>query len=175
MKSYWFFIFIFLLFFSVIVFFLSLWDIIFNKNFLTLNTMLYGILFGLSILFLLFPAIKRKYHRDYISTFKKTLYGRLYHFKCPHCNGFFAIKESMYTTKGKTVITCPDCGRLGRIQPDPPMIIGGIPENKSKNIVFQCLQCGESLKLWAEGSELYPSLRVFSCPFCGENKPLRKI
>jgi len=81
----------------------------------------------------------------------------------------------MYHVGGKTIITCPDCGHLGVIHPKPAKTIGIIPEEKSENVLFKCLYCGESLWIWAEGTELHQKLHVFSCPFCGSKKPLKEF
>ena len=166
--------FIIIFFASVIVFLYSLWDIIFQKNSIIISLTLYFMLLSIVLIFYYQFIFRRQGKKDPIQVFKKTLEGGLFHFKCPHCNGFFAIKESMFKTYGQTIITCPDCGKLGIIKPKPPIVYDAIPEKKSTDVKFCCLYCGESLKLWAEGTEIYPILKVFSCPFCGVNKPLKK-
>ncbi len=173
-KNIWFFSFIFLLIFSFLVFLLSIFDILMNVNVPSLIFILYMILFGAAFIIFLLSSNRFTFKENYIKTFTKTLYGGLYHFQCPSCKGIFAIKESMYNTKGETIITCPDCGHLGKISSSPPKTIGLIPEKKSKNVLFKCLYCGESLKIWAEGTDIYPKLKVFSCPYCGREKRLKE-
>jgi hypothetical protein len=55
------------------------------------------------------------------------------------------------------------------------MVFGLIPLKKSENVKFKCLYCGESLRIWAEGTEIHQIIQVFSCPFCGIKKPLKKL
>jgi transcription elongation factor Elf1 len=160
---------------SVMVFFYSLWDIIFQKNAKIISMTLYFTLLNIILILYYQYMYQRQRNNESVHVFKKTLEGGLFHFQCPHCNGFFAIKESMYKTHGQTIITCPDCGKLGLIKPSPPIVYADIPENKSIDAKFRCLYCGEGLKLWAEGTEIYPFLKVLSCPFCGVNKPLEKV
>jgi predicted RNA-binding Zn-ribbon protein involved in translation (DUF1610 family) len=160
---------------SGIIFLFSIWQIIYGKDALHLVLILYSCVFvSILILFLLshFFAPGRKKR---ILTFEKTLKGGLYHFQCPHCQGIFAIKESMYVDKKSVLMTCPDCGYLARIPPMPPVIKAAIPQKKSGNVRFQCQQCGESLRIWAEGTTIHPGLKVLSCPFCGSKKPLKRI
>lgn len=158
-----------------IVFFFIIWQIIHGRDAMPLVIILYGCVFIsiliLFVLYYLFSPVREKR----ILTFEKTLKGGLYHFQCPHCHGIFAIKESMYVNKKSVLMTCPDCGYLARILPKTPVIRAAIPQKKSGNIRFQCQQCGESLRIWAEGTTIYPELKVFSCPFCGSKKQLKRI
>jgi transcription elongation factor Elf1 len=167
----------FLLFFviSVFTFFLSLWDILFDVDVTSLVFILYLLLFGSAFVVFLIRTLYGTEKEDAISRFTKTLQGGLFHFQCPMCRGIFAIKESMYHGKEKTVITCPDCGHLGTIHPYPAKVIGSIPEGKSRNVLFKCLYCGESLRIWAEGTDLHPHLEIYNCPFCGHMSSLRKM
>jgi len=160
---------------SGIVFLFSIWQIVFGRDDFHLIVLLYGCLFFSMILIFLFSRFSFSSAENLVQTFEKTLKGGLYHFKCPHCHGIFAIKESMYVDKKSVVMTCPDCGRLAKIPPMPPVIRAVIPKKKSGNVRFQCQQCGESLKIWAEGTSIYPQLKIFSCPFCGCEKPLRRF
>ena len=167
--------FFFVMLSSGIVFLFSIWQILFEKEDFLVVTLLYGSLF-LSLLFLFFlHRFSVTATEDIVQTFEKTLQGGLYHFQCPYCHGIFAIKESMYIDKKSVIMTCPDCGHLARIPPMPPVVKAAIPEKKSGNVQFQCQQCGESLKIWAEGATLYPNLQVLSCPFCGSQKPLKRL
>ena len=131
-------------------------------------------MFG-GIFFLTFFSSKyRGGYEEEIQSFHQTLSGRLFHFKCPSCQGIFAVKESMYNDHGATIITCPDCGDLGRIHASPPRTLALIPQKKSRNVLFKCGHCGERLWVWAEGADLYPNLHVFSCPYCGRDKKLKQ-
>ena len=169
------FLFFFLFFVvSVFIFGLSLWDILFNVNITSIVFFSYLILFGGAFVLFLLKTMSDSDAEDMVSLFTKTLHGRLFHFQCPICRGFFAIKESMRHGKAKTVISCPDCGHLGAIHPFPAKMIGKIPDKKSGNVLFKCLYCGESLRIWAEGTDLHPHLKVYNCPFCGNRSSLRK-
>ena len=145
-----------------------------NANVSSLIFVTYLILFGVTFILFLLSSNRGTFKEDYIKIFTKTLYGGLYHFQCPFCKGIFAVKESMYHAKGKTIITCPGCGHLGKISPSSPKAIGLIPEKKSKNVLFKCLYCGESLRIWAEGTDIHQGLKVFSCPYCGREKRLKE-
>lgn len=157
-----------------LVFMLSLWDLFFEKGLKQLSFILYLIL--LILLLFLYGLIGGKQSRqDLVTLFEKTLQGKLYHFKCPRCQGIFAVKESMYNDHNPILLTCPDCGNPGKILPHHQFAVEKIPLKKSKNVLLRCSQCGESLKIWAEGTRLYPYVKVFSCPFCGSQKPLNRI
>ncbi len=122
--------------------------------------------------------IKQNYTKKLIGNieeFKKTLKGGLNHFKCPNCKGIFAIKRSKNNNKKPIKMTCPDCGILGIIPSNPLCIEEEIPEKKSLKTNFKCLICGEEITIWAEGTDLYNNTQVFSCPFCGTKKPLKKL
>ena len=106
-------------------------------------------------------------------SFEKTLHGKLHHFKCPSCNGIFAIKKSKQNNKKAFMLTCPDCGFIGQISSSPKTIEDIIPEKKSNKIRFQCKKCYEWISLWAEGTELHPKVTIFSCPYCGEKQMIQ--
>jgi predicted RNA-binding Zn-ribbon protein involved in translation (DUF1610 family) len=110
-----------------------------------------------------------------IEEFEKTLKGRLYHFQCQNCQGIFAIKKSKKNNKKSVKLTCPDCGCIGVIPPVPKKIEMKIPKQKSINANFRCNNCGEKVTIWAEGTKLYECTSVFSCPYCGETKPMSRI
>ena len=173
MELNWRWAFFFVMISNGIVFLFSIWQIIFDRYYVSVLIILYSSLFfSLAFLFLFHHFSSSE---DIVRSFKKTLKGGLYHFKCPHCHGIFAIKESMYIDKKSVIMTCPDCGRLARIPPMPPVIKAVIPTKKSGNVRFQCQRCGESIKVWAEGTMIHPTLKVFSCPFCGSEKPLKRF
>jgi len=175
MKNRWQLAYLIIFLLGILVFLYSVWEIIFQDNVLFISISLYLILIGIAVIIYYLYTSYLKRTIDSIQIFKKTLEGGLFHFKCPHCQGYFAVKESMYKANVKTIITCPDCGKLGMINPSSPIIYDIIPEKKSMDVKFKCAYCGESLKIWAEGTDLYPILKVFCCPFCGKNKPLKKI
>ncbi len=159
---------------ACIAFILSLWDLFFEKGLKFISFLFYFIL--IAILCLVYMFIKtKKSKNDIVALFEKTLKGRLYHFKCPQCEGIFALKESLYNNHQPMVLTCPDCGHPGRILPIHKVTLEKIPLKKSENILLRCSHCGESIKIWAEGTRLYPYVKVFSCPFCGAQKPLKRI
>ena len=110
-----------------------------------------------------------------IEEFEKTLKGGLFHFKCQICGGIFAIKKSRANNKKKVKMNCPDCGAMGIIPENPLCIEEDIPEKKSTKAVFRCKICGEGVTIWAEGSDLYSNTQVFTCPFCGVEKPLHRF
>ena len=116
-----------------------------------------------------------KKKKDPVFLFEKTLHGGLYHFKCSHCNGVFALKESKKNDIRQLTLTCPDCGAIGQISSKPPVKIDHIPSKKSPRISFVCKKCGETLNIWAEGRPLSDHISIFSCPYCGNNKPMKPI
>ncbi len=98
--------------------------------------------------------------KDIVEEFEKTLEGKLYHFKCPTCQGIFAIKKSSRNNKKPFTLTCPDCGTIGKISSSPPVIVEEIPEQKSENIKFKCKSCGERVSIWAEGTDLVQDIQI---------------
>jgi predicted RNA-binding Zn-ribbon protein involved in translation (DUF1610 family) len=123
-------------------------------------------------IFLLIRGVPQIY---IIEDFEKKLQGKLYHFKCPNCDGIFAVKKTKQNNKKRFKMTCPDCGKISMVIPNPFIFEEEIPEEKSLNINFKCRSCGEGLMVWAEGSNLYPNVKVFSCPYCGRLKNLQRI
>jgi predicted RNA-binding Zn-ribbon protein involved in translation (DUF1610 family) len=168
-------LFVLLIFLGLLVLFFSILGIILNKDWNMLILTLYILLLFSSGILIVLKLYKSKLKTRKIEDFEKKLKGRLYHFKCPRCKGIFAIKESTDKNKKSVKITCPDCGILGIIPSDPIKIKGDIPEDKSINVIFRCNNCGEGITIWAEGVNLYNNIYVYSCPFCGNEKPLRRI
>ena len=105
----------------------------------------------------------------------KRLQGGLYHFKCPNCGGFFALKKSIRNGKNPFKMTCPDCGKIAYMPTAPKILEEEIPEKKSTKTNFKCTVCKEAITIWAEGTDLCNSTQIYSCPFCGEDKPLKKV
>jgi predicted RNA-binding Zn-ribbon protein involved in translation (DUF1610 family) len=155
--------------------FFSIWDVVFDNGWMIAIVLLY-VIFIIILLALMRSRRKRdKPTADSIEEFEKTLKGGLYHFKCPGCNGIFAIKKSKKNNKRYVLMTCPDCGMVGTVSPSPTSIEAEIPEKKSIKANFKCGACGEGITVWAEGTELYQNMKVYSCPFCGDKQPLRRF
>ena len=169
-------LFVMIFLFSIVVLFSSLFDIIYEKQWLQIILTLYAILIIFTIVLLfLKPTGKIVESRDTVEEFEKTLEGRLYHFKCPNCNGIFAIKKSKHNNKKPFTLTCPDCGTVGKISSSPLVVVEEIPEQKSENIKFKCKNCGERVSIWAEGTDLVQDVQIYSCPYCGEGQSMKNI
>jgi hypothetical protein len=153
----------------------SFFDVIFDKDWFYIIVGLYILVIVSIIIFLMFNLKSQKQNVDTIKEFEKTLKGGLYHFKCPTCSGIFAVKKTKGNDKKPVKMTCPDCGTIGTIPIQPVCIEEEIPEKKSLKANFKCTKCGEGLTVWAEGTELYDRVMVFSCPFCVEFKTMKKI
>lgn len=69
----------------------------------------------------------------------------------------------------------PIGGRLGTIPSYLLHVKWEIPEKKSVNVNFRCNHCGEGITIWAEGANLYNSISVYSCPFCGKEELMKRI
>ena len=159
---------------SVLIFILSLYDIISLQQ--RLRIWLYisiGLVVVSILLFLLMYRCSRK-QMDPVLLFERTLHGGLYHFKCPRCDGMFAVKESRKNDLRSLKLTCPDCGAIGRISSNPPRTIERIPTQKSPRVAFFCQRCGERLNIWAEGSSLVKDISIYSCPYCGSDEPMKR-
>lgn len=155
----------------------SFYDIVYNMGLIIVAIPAYAVLILLMI-YLIFRKSKTKIvpiEMDVVEEFEKTLKGGLYHFKCPTCRGFFAIKKSRGDNKKYVKMTCPDCGAVGVISPKPASIEDVIPEKKSIKANFKCEICNEGLTIWAEGTDLYKKLHVYSCPYCGEVETMIKV
>ena len=165
--------FLFLILIAILLFIISLWSIVYEDQWLQGIMALYGILI-LILLVIVFYILNKKPVRikKAVKEFEKTLEGKLYHFKCPTCNGIFAIKKSRQENKKSFTLTCPDCGNVGTILPIPRLIEEEIPENKSAKTKFTCNKCGEFITIWAEGVDLHNNLQIFSCPYCGQKKSM---
>jgi len=169
-------LFIVIILLSIVVLFSSLFDIVYGNEWLQIILALYAFLIIFTIV-LLFLAPEKKVvgSKDIVEEFEKTLEGKLYHFKCPECDGIFAIKKSKQNNKKPFTLTCPDCGNVGRISGSPPVVVEEIPEQKSENIKFKCKNCGERVSIWAEGTDLVRKVEIYSCPYCGERQTMKNI
>lgn len=165
--------FIGIIIFAFLVLIFSLWDIIYNEQWLERIAALYSILIILCILFLVSKEKKKPAVTKSVDAFEKSLQGKLQHFKCPSCNGIFAIKKSKRNNKKPFQLTCPDCGMTGHVPTQPLKTLEEIPEKKSVHKRFTCEHCGEWMMIWAEGTEIIPDVRVYSCPYCGTKNTLR--
>lgn len=158
---------------AVVAFLFSLWAILYEDQWLQTILAVYGILIILDLV-LVFLSSKKKLadFKHVVKEFEKTLEGKLHHFKCPSCNGIFAVKKSKRNNKKSFMLTCPDCGNVGRIPPKPKSVEGEIPEEKSVTTRFTCKNCGEYISIWAEGTDLFHDMRIYSCPYCGKEQSM---
>jgi len=145
-----------------------IFNIIYDKEWIIFIFTLYfvQIIFGIFLIF--FRKKKEKVFINPFKEFQKSLTGQLYHFKCPNCKGIFAIKKSKGNSKKNIKMTCPNCGIIGVVPPNPAYVEEEIPEKKSIKANFRCKICGEGITIWAEGTDLFSNMQVFSCPFCGK-------
>ena len=172
-KSSWPFIIIIIIGLCILIF--SVYDIIYDKDWMIRTFAAWGLLVIITIVVIFLRFKKEEVPEGTVEEFEKTLKGGLYHFKCPTCNGIFAIKKSKSNNKKPVKMTCPDCGAMGFIPSHPAQIEEEIPEKKSIKANFRCNTCGEGITVWAEGTELHKNVYVCSCPFCGEEEPLKRI
>lgn len=172
-KSKWPFVIFILL--SLCVFILTIYDTIFYMEWKIFLIASYIVLVVLIIITIIIRRKKPLRQIGSIEEFEKSLKGRLYHFKCPICNGIFAVKKSKSNDKRPVKMNCPDCGSFGFIPPNPVCIKDDIPEKKSIKANFRCIECGEGITVWAEGKDLYDNVIVYSCPFCGVEKKLDRF
>lgn len=159
---------------ATLVLLLSLFDIIFELQWLQNIVGIYGTLILFSIILLFIISTQSKKTTDPVSNFKKRLEGKLCHYKCPNCSGIFAVKKSKLNNNKKYSMTCPECGYIGAISPNPKQIFFNIPKAKSESKQFICKNCGESVTVWAEGSTLLKNIKIYSCPYCGINRLMAK-
>jgi predicted RNA-binding Zn-ribbon protein involved in translation (DUF1610 family) len=153
----------------------SFYIVIYDQDWIIIILACYAVLIVLSIILFLLK-LKRPIDLDIsVEEFEKTLKGSLSHFKCPSCNGIFAIKKSKLNNKKYFRMTCPDCGKVATISPNPGVVEGIIPEKKSVNVNFKCNSCGEGVTIWAEGNMLYPYIQIYSCPYCGMSNTMDHI
>ena len=164
--------FIGIIFLSFLVLLFSIWDILYNEKWLERIIALYGILLVLTLLFIVSLEMRKPATKAIVDDFEKTLEGKLQHFKCPSCGGYFAIKKSKTNNKKPFTLTCPDCGQTGTVSSSPSQIIEEIPEKKSTHMKFKCERCGEWIMIWAEGADIIHDTHVYSCPYCGEKQDL---
>jgi len=161
--------------FGLLIFLLFLTDIIIDLELSIIFIFLNILLIFFLLIYLINYYQKRTKLPLSIEEFEKTLQGGLYHFKCQVCNGIFAIKKSKKNNDKPVKMTCPDCGAVGIIPKNPKCIIENIPEKKSLKANFRCFNCGEGITVWAEGTHLFCDTKVYSCPFCGIDKALKKF
>ncbi len=166
--------FLILFFLGICALIIAIFDVIYAQGWLLITIVLFIAIIFIAFVLLLLKIQKKGITVDAFEDFEKKLRGGLFHFKCPTCNGIFAIKKSKSNNKKPLKLTCPDCGAFGIISPNPPIIEGKIPEKKSINADFLCKNCGEGITLWAEGKNLYKKIVVYSCPFCGKDELLKR-
>ncbi|HSQ88219.1 hypothetical protein [Romboutsia sp.] len=157
------------------IFIFAIYNSYFDKGWqlILVGTFLITVL--LTILVIVIKKTKKPKTQANVKEFEKSLKGGLFHFKCPTCKGIFALKKSKSNDEKPVKMTCPDCGIVGIISPKPKSCIEEIPEKKSVKASFKCTSCGEGITIWAEGSELYNDLHIFSCPFCGKDERLKRF
>ena len=165
--------FIGIIIFACMVLIFSLWDIIYNEQWLERIIALYGILIILCVLFLVSKEKKNLFAGTMVEESEKSLSGKLQHFKCPSCEGLFAIKKSNLNNKKPFRLTCPDFGETGIVTSNSEKIFEDIPEKKSIYKKFICEHCGEWMMVWAEGTDIIQDVQVYSCPFCGTKQGLQ--
>lgn len=153
----------------------SIYDIIFDKGWMLFLLASFAVLIILVLVFIIFRYRREQVEINSIGEFEKTLKGGLFHFKCPTCTGIFAVKKSKSNDEKPIKMTCPDCGGIGVVPPNPISIEEEIPEKKSIKANFKCNSCGEGITVWAEGADLYKNMHVYSCPFCGRDQTMDKI
>lgn len=169
-------IFMILVILSIVILISSLFDVFNEGQDVQIVLTIYAVLIIFAIMLLFFyPTKKIIGSKDIVEEFEKSLEGKLYHFKCPNCNGIFAIKKSKENNKKPFALTCPDCGTVGKISSSPTVIVEEIPKQKSENIKFKCKSCGERVSVWAEGAELYQNIQINSCPYCGKKQPMNSM
>ena len=98
-----------------IVLFLLIYNVFYDWN-LTKFFLGLIVVFILLALFLLFlrNLLVLGFEKS-VEEFAKTLHGGLYHFKCPGCQGVFAVKKSKGNNNKPMKIKCPHCGLIGTI------------------------------------------------------------
>ena len=153
----------------------TIFDVVFDKDWQLILIVTYIVLIVLFFILMVFRANHSTKIYTSIEEFEKTLKGGLFHFKCPLCNGIFAIKKTRRNDKKPVRMTCPDCGEIGYIPIYPLCVEEEIPEKKSLKANFRCSKCGEGVTVWAEGTDLYEHTAILSCPFCGAKKPLQRF
>jgi len=159
--------------FALIILIVSIWSIIYEDQWIQGIIALYGILAIIMVVIVLYFLDKKQLGtRSSVKVFEKTLEGKLHHFKCPNCNGIFAVKKSKRENRKPFTLTCPDCGNVGIIPNTPKIVEDEIPDEKSKKIKFTCTNCGEFISVWAEGTDLKNNVQVFTCPYCGTEKSM---
>jgi predicted RNA-binding Zn-ribbon protein involved in translation (DUF1610 family) len=159
---------------GLISLFFVIYDIVFDSGLFIVTILIFIFLIFITFVLLLMKIQRQNTNIDIFKEFEKKLSGGLFHFKCPTCDGFFAIKKSKRNNKKPLKMTCPDCGAFGIIPPKPLIIEDRIPENKSINADFLCRSCGEGITLWAEGKKLYEKISIFTCPFCGKEETMKR-
>ncbi len=115
-----------------LVFFFTLWDIIYEEqllqllNFIFKRQMLQKLLILYSILtifviVLIFSQMAKKSETilHYRGKFEKSLKSNTRRFKCPNCNRIFTIKKSEGNYDSSLLITCPWCRTMGWVPSKP--------------------------------------------------------
>ena len=153
----------------------AVYDIVFNKGWMIAILASFALIILLAFIFIFLVFKKDETTIDTIEEFEKSLKGGLFHFKCPSCEGIFAVKKSKSNDDKTIKMTCPDCGVVGIVPKNPKVVEEEIPEKKSIKANFRCNSCGEGVTIWAEGSDLYKNMHVYCCPYCGKEDSMDKI
>ena len=163
----------FIIIITSIIFLISIWSIAFDDQWIQGIMAVYGILLIITLAIVFYILNKKSDDvKQAVEKFEKSLEGKLHHFKCPSCNGIFAIKKSKRDNKKSFSLTCPDCGYFGTIPHMPKLVVEEIPDEKSVKTKFTCKKCGEFISIWAEGTDIIENLRIYSCPYCGKNQTM---
>jgi predicted RNA-binding Zn-ribbon protein involved in translation (DUF1610 family) len=160
---------------GLVVLIFSIYDIMLDKGLMIAVIVAYGVLIAFTVVLIILRFRKVEIVINAIEEFEKKLKGGLFHFKCPTCEGIFAIKKSKRNDEKPIKMTCPDCGVIGMVPSNPVSIFEEIPEKKSIKTNFKCESCSEGITVWAEGTDLYKNINVFSCPFCGQEQTMDRV
>ena len=117
---------------TCVVLFFTLRDIIFEKQLLQLLDFIFKrqmlqrilILYSILIIFAIVLIFSRTTKKSeavsrYGRKFGMPLERKLHYFRCPNCDGIFTIKESKFNENRSSIVTCPHCRAIGRMQSSP--------------------------------------------------------
>jgi len=97
---------------ACIIFFFTLWDIFYQKEWQQELLAVYGILLILAVVLIFLRSVHKI---DETASEEE----QMVYYQCPSCQEIFSISKSQRDAEEFFTLTCPDCGKTGKISTTP--------------------------------------------------------
>ena len=113
---------------AVVVFLVSLWDIVSAEDWMQPILAIESILLILTVVLVYLVFTQKSKLTLSTPRYEQPVDRSLKHFQCPRCNGIFPVKRSYEDSQQSFRLTCPDCGYSGRVSVSSNTVEASLPE-----------------------------------------------